>query len=70
MSLLLTLASSLLSVATVPLIVSRVVAAAGAAGGAAAAPGLSAVVLFKSLVVTVLLPLLAGVAGQSYLPGL
>ncbi|GAB4824062.1 hypothetical protein N2152v2_011108 [Parachlorella kessleri] len=68
-SLLLTVASSLLSVATVPLIVSRVVVAAGAAGGAAVVPGFSAAALFKSLVVTVLLPLLAGVAAQSCLPG-
>lgn len=65
-SLLLTVASNLLSVATVPLVLSRVLAAAGAGVGL---PGFSAGGLFRSLLVTVLAPLLAGVAVQTWVPG-
>lgn len=70
-SLLLTVASNLLSVATVPLMLARVLAGASVGGApiAAGALGFSAAGLFRSLLATVLAPLLFGVAVQSFVPG-
>ena len=63
-ALLLTVASNMLGVFTIPPMLALVLGSGGAAGAALDVPR-----LFRSLLATVLAPLLAGTAAQAYLPG-